>query len=154
MKCAHPSKDDVLPIQVRRLRDSDEELGAVCVGARIGHGQQALPGVLVQEVLVLQRARKGCTLRLPFLSEVSHANETGMEMEREYIVWMACRKATRSSSIKVLKGTETQMQLAVQLRCSSDFPSECTKRIGRVTTSYGKRLGQEIPLNSGMSWRL
>lgn len=37
----HLSEDDVLSVQPRRRHGADEELGAVCVLARVSHGQHA-----------------------------------------------------------------------------------------------------------------
>jgi len=50
----HRAKHDVLAVQMRRLGRADEELGAVGVGAGVGHGQDPWPGVLEVEVLVVE----------------------------------------------------------------------------------------------------
>ena len=46
------SEDDVLGVEEVALGASDEELTAVGVLARVGHGQQARPGMLQPEILV------------------------------------------------------------------------------------------------------
>lgn len=46
------AEDDVLAVQPLGLGSADEELGAVRVGAGVGHGQDAGPCVLQDEVLV------------------------------------------------------------------------------------------------------
>jgi len=48
------AKDDVLSVQPAGNDSGDEELRAVCVGAGVGHGEQAGLGVLELEVLVLE----------------------------------------------------------------------------------------------------
>jgi len=48
------AKDDVLSVQPTGDNSGDEELRAVCVGAGVGHGEQAGLGVLELEVLVLE----------------------------------------------------------------------------------------------------
>jgi len=48
------AKDDVLSVQPAGDNSGDEELRAVCVGAGVGHGEQAGLGVLELEVLVLE----------------------------------------------------------------------------------------------------
>lgn len=50
----HLPEDDVLPVQPGGLLHADEELGPVRVGASVGHGEDAGPGVLLLEVLVLE----------------------------------------------------------------------------------------------------
>ena len=46
------AEDDVLAIEPRGDNGGDEELGAVGVGASVGHGQKTRAGVLVDEVLI------------------------------------------------------------------------------------------------------
>ena len=46
------SEDDVLAVEPRRLHGAEEKLGAVGVGTRVGHGEDAGAGVLELEVLV------------------------------------------------------------------------------------------------------
>ena len=48
----HAAENNVLTIQPLRLHGAQEELGAVGVGAGVGHGQNAGAGVLQSEVLV------------------------------------------------------------------------------------------------------
>src|SRR3989338_231280 len=48
------AKDDVLVVQEAGLDGADEELGAVGVGASVGHGQNSGAGVLELEVLVFK----------------------------------------------------------------------------------------------------
>lgn len=48
------TEDDVLAIEPRGDDGSDEELGAVGVGAGIGHGEEAGLGVSELEVLILE----------------------------------------------------------------------------------------------------
>ena len=50
----HTSKNNVLVVQPGGLDRGDEELGAVGVGTRVGHGEEARRGVLDQEVLVVE----------------------------------------------------------------------------------------------------
>ena len=46
------SKDAVITVQMRSVDEAEEELGAVRVGASVGHRQDASARVLVDEVLV------------------------------------------------------------------------------------------------------
>jgi hypothetical protein len=48
------AEDDVLAIEPRGDDSGDEELGAVGVATSVGHGEEALLGVLELEVLVLE----------------------------------------------------------------------------------------------------
>jgi hypothetical protein len=48
----HGAEHDVLAVQPGGLHGGEEELRAVGVGARVGHGQQAGAGVLQLEILV------------------------------------------------------------------------------------------------------
>mmetsp|Transcript_85394 Transcript_85394/g.215284 ORF Transcript_85394/g.215284 Transcript_85394/m.215284 type:complete len:246 (+) Transcript_85394:320-1057(+) len=50
--CDYLPEDDMLAIQVWSGRSGNKELGAVGVGARIGHGEHAFPRVPSDEVLV------------------------------------------------------------------------------------------------------
>ena len=50
----HPSKHNMLIVQPGRLDGGHKELGAVGVGARVGHRQEARRGVLDQEVFVVK----------------------------------------------------------------------------------------------------
>ena len=50
----HLAKDHVMPVQMRRGHVQDEELGVLCVGAVVGHGEHASGGVREVEVLVLE----------------------------------------------------------------------------------------------------
>ena len=50
----HLSEHHVLPVQPLGLGGAEEELGAIGVGARVSHGQDARPGVLQREVLILE----------------------------------------------------------------------------------------------------
>lgn len=51
----HLPEDDMLAIQKRGWRTSDEELATVGIGPGVGHGQQTGGGVLVRERLVRKR---------------------------------------------------------------------------------------------------
>ena len=44
----------MLPVQPLGLSGAEEELGAVGVRARVSHGQDARPGVLQREVLIIE----------------------------------------------------------------------------------------------------
>merc|ERR1712117_576423 len=48
------AKDHMLTIEVTGLRCAKEELGTVRIGAGVGHGENALSGVIQLEVLVLE----------------------------------------------------------------------------------------------------
>jgi hypothetical protein len=50
------TEDDMLTIQPLSFRNSDEELGAVGVGASIGHGKKTRLGVCLTEVLISESA--------------------------------------------------------------------------------------------------
>jgi len=48
----HIPKHDVFSIQPRGGHGAEEELGSVCVGTSVGHGENPRTGVLVVEVLI------------------------------------------------------------------------------------------------------
>jgi hypothetical protein len=52
----HPTKDNMLVVQVRRCSTREEELATVLISARISHGQQPWPCVLGNEILVMEVA--------------------------------------------------------------------------------------------------
>ena len=50
----HRAEHHVLPVQPTSLLRTDEELGAIRVRTRVGHGDNTRPGVRQLEVLVLK----------------------------------------------------------------------------------------------------
>ena len=74
----HGSEDDVLAVEPRGLHGAEEELGAVRVGARVRHGEDAGTGVLEDEVLIRVGAVDGLAAGAVVVGEVAAlAHELG-----------------------------------------------------------------------------
>ena len=101
----HLPKDDMFAVEVGRLIERDEELRAVGVGARVGHGELVGLGVLDREALVLELRPVD---RLTS-SAVSHGEIAALRHEaRNHAMELAALVAQRDATSRRSSGARRQ----------------------------------------------
>merc|ERR1719189_876520 len=133
-------EDHVLAVEPRGLHGAEEELGAVGVGPRVGHGQDAGPRVLEREVLVGElvavdrlAARAVASREVPSL-----AHEVGddtmeratLEVERLAHLTRALLAGAEAAEVLSSLGRDIGSELHYNAACSRTVQSHVEEHFG------------------------
>ncbi len=110
------AKDDVTTVEVRSGNRGDEELGAVGVGAGVGHGKQVGAGVAELEVFIGELvAVDGNTATAVEVGEVTSLNHKVLDDAVEIRTLVVEREATCHALLTSAKSTEVGSSLGHNL---------------------------------------